>query len=117
MTDASRSGDVLRDLIASTLDLYRRFDVVPNLEVSTLVFQEEVDELLEAAHNGHDLDHVAEEAADVFVTAIGICVATGVDVDQLVDRTRAVIRKNDAKTHDTHHINEHGKIARRYPSS
>jgi NTP pyrophosphatase (non-canonical NTP hydrolase) len=115
MSQVERSGDPLRDLIQSTLDLYQRFSVEPTLKLSARVFREEVDELLEAANNGQDLDHVAEEAADVFVTAIGICLAAGVDVEQLIDRTQAVIEKNNSKTHETHHINEYGKIARRHP--
>ena len=34
---------------------------------------EEVGELTEAAQNGENTAHIAEEAADVFVTAIGVC--------------------------------------------
>ncbi len=107
--------DTLRDLIRSTVEFYDRFEVTPQLEPSLRVFQEEVDELIEATHNGDNKQHIAEEAADVFVTAIGMCLAAGVDGEQIIAQTRAVIDKNDAKTHETHAINENGKIARRKP--
>jgi NTP pyrophosphatase (non-canonical NTP hydrolase) len=107
--------DTLRDLIDSTINLHKRFGVTPQLEVTLRVFQEEVDELIEAAQQATDKQHIAEEAADVFVTAIGMCLAAGVDGEEIIKRTRAVIEKNDAKTHLTHTINENGKIARRHP--
>jgi len=62
------------------------------------VFQEEVAELIEAAQAGVDKNHIAEEAADVFVTAIGICLASGVDTERIIAQARAVVAKNDAKT-------------------
>lgn len=105
--------DPLRDLIHSTLAFYRRFDAHPQLEPATLVFEEEVDEFIEAAHDNHDKTHIAEEAADVMVTVIGLCHAAGVTGDQLIEQIYAVIAKNDAKTHDTHAVNPEGKIARR----
>ena len=108
--------DTLRALIESTQAFYARFDVTPSFETARRVFREEVDELIEAARQGTDREHIAEEAADVFVTAIGICLALNVDVDEIIAQTRAVIEKNNAKTHETHHINEHGKIARRSKS-
>lgn len=108
-------SDTLRDLIQSTLALHDRFGVKPTFEVTLRVFQEEVQELIEAARQGTDQQHIAEEAADVFVTAIGLCLALEVNEEQIIAQTRAVIAKNDAKTHDTHAINESGKIARRKP--
>lgn len=108
----SQPNDPLRDLIASTLAFYARFDVTPQLEPATKVFQEEVNEFIEAAH-ADDVTHTAEEAADVIVTVIGLCTAAGVSPDQIIDQMYAVIAKNDAKTHETHMINANGKIARR----
>lgn len=105
--------DPLRDLAKSTLAFYARFDVQPQLDPATLVLQEEVDELIEAAHDGEGVQRVAEEAADVLVTVIGLCDAAGVSVDDLVTQMYAVIDKNDAKTHKTHAVNAAGKIARR----
>ena len=113
MSDISHNtGDSLRDLAQSTLDFYERFGVQPQLENTVQNFQEEVREVIEAARDGHDRDHIAEEAADVFVTAMGICFASGVDVDRLVEQVYAVVAKNDAKTHETHVFHE-GKIRRR----
>ncbi|MDX1992783.1 MAG: MazG nucleotide pyrophosphohydrolase domain-containing protein [bacterium] len=107
-----RTGDALRDLIASTLDFYDRFGVQPTLDGATNVFHEEVAEFIEAAQAGTDHDHTAEEAADVLVTVIGLCKAAGVDTERLIQQVYAVIAKNDAKTHETH-VYMDGKIRRR----
>ncbi|MEO8395469.1 MAG: hypothetical protein ABI700_20920 [Chloroflexota bacterium] len=113
MSDISHNtGDSLRDLAQSTLDFYERFGVTPQIDDTIQNFQEEVRELIEAGREGHDLAHTAEEAADVFVTAMGICFASGVDVEHLVAQVYAVIAKNDAKTHETHVLHT-GKIRRR----
>ncbi len=106
------TGDALRDLAQSTADFYARFGVQPELENTIMNFEEEVRELLEAARADDDLDHTAEECADVIVTALGICFAGGVSVDRLIDQVYAVITKNDAKTHETHIVHS-GKIRRR----
>lgn len=105
--------DTLKSLIESTQEFFERFDVTPQLPTTIRVFEEEVGELIEAAEAGTDMNHIAEECADVFVTAIGICLAHGIDAEQILAQTRMVIEKNDAKTHETHAINEYGKIARR----
>lgn len=106
------SGDALRDLAQSTADFYARFGVKPELENCITNFQEEVRELIEAAREGTDADHIAEESADVLVTAIGVCFASGLDVEQIIQQVYAVIAKNDAKTHETHVFSD-GKIRRR----
>lgn len=106
------TGDSLRDLAQSTREFYERFGVKPQLNDCIQNFEEEVRELIEAAQNGTDKAHIAEEAADVIVTAIGICFATGIEVDRLVEQVYAVIAKNDAKTHQTHAYSN-GKIRRR----
>jgi NTP pyrophosphatase (non-canonical NTP hydrolase) len=108
------SGDALRDLAHSTRAFYERFAVQPQLDECITVFQEEAGELIEAARAGINQDHIAEEAADVFVTAIGLCYASGVDLEKLVAQVYAVIAKNDAKTHETH-VYTDGKIRRRVP--
>lgn len=110
--DNHHTGDALRDLAQSTADFYARFGVQPKLDDTIQNFQEEVRELIEAARDDGDLDHIAEESADVLVTAIGVCFARGVDVDKLVEQVYAVIAKNDAKTHETH-VYHDGKIRRR----
>lgn len=106
------TGDALRDLAESTTDFYARFGVTPELENCVMNFQEEVRELIEAARDGSDSDHIAEEAADVIVTALGVCFARGIGVEQIVEQVYAVIAKNDAKTHETHAYSD-GKIRRR----
>jgi len=106
----------LQDLIYSTLAFYERFGLQPQLEPATKVFQEEVQEFIEAANEGHNPQHTAEEAADVMVTIIGLCQAAGVDMEQLIQQVYAVIEKNNAKTYATHQINAQGKIARKKKS-
>lgn len=106
------TGDALRDLAQSTTDFYARFGVTPELENTIKNFQEEVRELIEAARDGSDSDHIAEESADVIVTALGVCFASGLDVERIVEQVYAVIAKNDAKTHETH-VYSDGKIRRR----
>ncbi|NWF70914.1 MAG: hypothetical protein HXY40_17655 [Chloroflexi bacterium] len=114
MTEATH--DSLRDLAQSTHDFYTRFGVVPedpaNLPGALRNFHEEVREFEEAARVMTDRDHIAEEAADVFVTAIGVCFAANVDVEQLIRQVYRVIAKNNAKTHQTHVLMA-GKIRRR----
>ncbi|MEZ4670292.1 MAG: MazG nucleotide pyrophosphohydrolase domain-containing protein [Anaerolineae bacterium] len=108
------ANDPLRDLMRSTLEFYARFDWQPEVEGAVKVFQEEVGELIEAATDGTNHDHIAEEAADVLVTVIGVCAAAGVTPDQLIRQLYRVVDKNNAKTHDTH-IYVDGKIRRRHP--
>lgn len=105
------NGDSLRDLAQSTRAFYERFSVEPQLDDCIQNFQEEIRELIEAAQAGTDKAHIAEETADVFVTAIGICFATRVEIEWLVEQVYAVIAKNDAKTHETHAYSN-GKIRR-----
>jgi NTP pyrophosphatase (non-canonical NTP hydrolase) len=116
MTISHNTGDALRDLAQSTADFYARFGVTPQLEDTIKNFQEEVRELIEAARDGGDKAHIAEESADVFVTAIGVCYASGLDVERLIEQVYAVIAKNDAKTHETH-VHLDGKIRRRVPKA
>lgn len=108
------TGDPLRDLAQSTYDFFARFGVTPELSGCIKNFDEEVKELIESAEVGTDKNHIAEEAADVMVTAIGVCFASGVDIEKIVEQVYAVISKNDAKTHETHVFSD-GKIRRRHP--
>ena len=106
------TGDALRDLAQSTADFYARFGVHPQVNDAIKNFEEEVRELIEAAREGTDGDHIAEESADVLVTAIGVCFASGLDVERIIEQVYAVVAKNDAKTHETH-VHLDGKIRRR----
>ncbi len=109
-------NDPLRDLIRSTLSFYERFGWQPLTNDAIRVFEEEVREVTEAAQDGKDKNHIAEEAADVIVTLIGVCQSTGVTPEQLIEQLYAVIAKNDAKNHETH-VYTDGKIRRRFPKS
>lgn len=115
-TISHNTGDALRDLAQSTADFYARFGVTPQVNDAVKNFEEEVRELIEAARAGMDHDHTAEEAADVIVTAIGVCYASGISIDQIVKQVYAVVAKNDAKTHETH-VHLDGKIRRRFPKA
>jgi len=108
--------DSLRDLAHSTSSFFARFDVHPSVPDAIQNFREEVNELIEAATDGTNKPHIAEEAADVMVTAIGVCIASGVGIDQLIEQVYKVIAKNDAKTHATH-VHLDGKIRRRVPKA
>ena len=109
-------NDPLRDLIHSTLEFYGRFGWQPLTTEAIRVFEEEVREVTEAAQDGTDKNHIAEEAADVIVTLIGVCQASGVEAEQLIQQLYAVIAKNDAKNHNTH-VYVDGKIRRRVPKA
>lgn len=108
--------DPLRDLAHSTYNFYQRFNVTPTPLDAIMNFEEEVRELIEAAKQGTDSHHIAEEAADVMVTAIGVCQSVGVDIEQIISQVYYVIGKNNAKTHETH-VHLDGKIRRRKPST
>lgn len=110
------NNDPLRDLMRSTQAFYDRFGWQPVTPDAIKVFEEEVREVTEAAQDGTDKNHIAEEAADVIVTLIGVCQASGVEPEQLIQQLYAVIAKNDAKNHDTH-VYTDGKIRRRFPKS
>jgi NTP pyrophosphatase (non-canonical NTP hydrolase) len=105
-------SDPLLALVRSTLEFYARFDVTPVVDEAIPIFKEEVDEFIEAARDGSNHDHIAEEAADVFVTVIGLCEAVGVDPEKLIEQVYMVVAKNDSKTHETHEYRD-GKIRRK----
>lgn len=109
--NASRTSDALRDLASSTLAFYARFDYTPDPQSTLTNFNEEVYELVEAALHD-DKAHTAEECADVIVTALGVCFAQGLTVDEIIAAVYKVADKNDAKTHETHVLRD-GKIRRR----
>ncbi len=104
--------NVFETLVESTVAFYRRFAVTPMTDEMIRVFREEVGELIEAAQEGTDRNHIAEEAADVIVTVLGLCLACGVDPITINEGLTYVAAKNDAKTHATHHYKD-GKIRRR----
>lgn len=108
----SQPTDPLRHLAASTQNFYDRFGVTPQVNDAITNLNEEVYELVQAALEGTDKRHTAEECADVIVTALGVCLAAGLTVDDVVEQMYAVAAKNDAKTQETH-VYKDGKIRRR----
>lgn len=102
----------LTNLWDSTRELYARFELPITVESMPGVFLEEVEELLDAQASEPAVN-VAEEAADVIVTAMGVCMSRGVTLAQLLSAMRHVTRKNDSKTLQTHAVNAAGKIARK----
>lgn len=113
--DNPMQHDPLRDLIRETLAFYARFDLRLHLPPALEKFQEEAGELVEAASQGSSADHIAEEAADVLVTLVGVLHAAGIPPEQWIEQVYAVIEKNRAKTQATHIVQD-GKIARRSDS-
>lgn len=108
------SGDPLKALFDSTRDLHERFGVQPSTPTQIPVFLEEVREFLqEVLREDFQPDNFAQEAVDIFVTVFGFFLERGVSYEELVKQIQTVIDKNNSKTHETHHVNENGKIARR----
>lgn len=106
------SEEPLRRLAASTQAFYDRFGVNPVAEDAIHVFEEEVRELIDAVRQRDDTAHMGEEAADVIVTVLGVCFAAGLNIEDVIRQIEAVIRKNDAKTFETHAVID-GKIRRK----
>lgn len=104
--------NLLNKLWMSTVSLYFRFHVTPTVENTSMVFREEARELL-LAQAGEPDENVAEECADVLVTALGVLLSRGIALAELERAIMRVVAKNDAKTHETHFVNADGKIARR----
>jgi hypothetical protein len=106
------TSDALRDLALSTKAFYKRFGVQPELNSCVRNLREQVLKLISVAQAKKDTTQIAEETVDVFITAIGLCYAAGVDVDTLMNQVYDVIEKNDAKTQLTH-VYTDGRIHRR----
>ena len=105
--------NALEHLWNATESLHKRFGVFPpDTSEALRVLNEEAFEVIEAALTG-DEQELADEAADLIVTLMGVLMARDVELNHLEDAMRRVAAKNNAKTHETHHINQNGKIARR----
>lgn len=108
------------ELYRSTAALYARFEVEPTLENTSRRFFEEVCEFKEACDYEAFTDSdtrilIANEAADVLVTTIGMLLAMGMKPHELAAAISRVIAKNDSKTHATHEL-VNGKITRKAQS-
>ena len=106
---------LIADLTACVRSFHERFGIVgPSTEEELLsripIQDEEVRELRHAILH-ETPDRVASEATDVLFVAIGTLLR--LDPALVTDALNEVIRKNNAKTWDTHHINPAGKVARR----
>lgn len=107
----------LNRLWISTLELHNRFrGKAPSLTGAINAWKSEVSELAVASIKFHESkpgDDVAElrkditeEAVDVLVTMLGILQACDIGLSDLIDQMDVVAKKNDAKTEETHWLNE-----------
>lgn len=119
--------DTLQALYASTADLYARF----GLDATTTppnkrrkLFAEEADELKEASIVSDCMPYwivdepkadIANEAADVFVTVVGLLLAHAVEREDFDAAIQRVIDKNDAKTAANGYAVIAGKIRKATP--
>lgn len=108
-------GDLIRDLAASVQRFHERFGLVgPPAEgelLSRIPIQEEEVRELGQAILSESAEHVAGEAVDVLYVAIGTVLR--LEPELAAQAIGEVIRKNDAKSWQTHHVNAAGKVARR----
>ncbi|MBI4197832.1 MAG: hypothetical protein HY533_01820 [Chloroflexi bacterium] len=107
--------DLIRDLGASVHRFHERFGLAgPPTQrelLSRIPIQEEEVRELRQAILGEPPERVAAEAVDVLYVAIGTVLRLNPEL--AAQAIGEVIRKNDAKTWETHHINAVGKVARR----
>ena len=106
-------------LTASVQEFHERFGLMgpPTQEdlLSRIPIQEEEVRELHQAILHETPERVASEATDVLYVAIGTLVS--LDQDLVAHALAEVIKKNKAKTWQTHHINEAGKVVRRPEST
>lgn len=115
--------DIIQQLMTSTRALYSRFfpKEQPGFEARRRVLFEEFGEFVAALYE-HDFGYkdpaeLANEAADLLVTMVGVLYYCDVTAPQFTAAIERVIAKNDAKTLDTHAVNAAGKIARKQVES
>lgn len=94
-------------LWASSTGLLDRFNAQPSIKQASDRMMSEVLELVIAAHDTHGAStrDIAEEAADVVVTAINVLRAACVTEEQFAEALESIIRKNDKKNHESHQLN------------
>jgi hypothetical protein len=102
------------NLIRSTRDLHARFGTAQTVRAAIRIAEEEWRETKHEAmsiaagglEGGNDQRQLSLEAADLFVTVIGLCDLCGVTTAQLKSAMQEVANKNDAKIPgETHMIN------------
>lgn len=115
--------DALRQLWESTANFQKRFglDERFNMDAQMRCVNEELAEFQSAAYQNWYMKigkaDMAKEASDVIVTVLGVLMASGVTYEVLERFMNDTALKNDAKTHDTHAINENGKVSRKQVSA
>ena len=110
-----RLQQLIAQLTASVQAFHQRFGLVgPSTREEILsripIQDEEVRELHHAILH-ETQERLASEATDVLFVAIGTLLR--LDPDLVAQALAEVIQKNDAKTAETHHINNAGKVVRR----
>lgn len=104
----------LGDMWQSNEDFHNRFLGRPaNLDESLVAYREECGELNLACITEASNEETVLEAADVLYTVIGVLRSRGISFDEFLQACQQVISKNDAKTLETHYVNEAGKIAKK----
>ncbi len=121
--------DALKRLWDSTADFQKRFrlDEQFNLPAQMRCVSEELAELNKEVYGWYFTEdgleaenfsiNATEEAADVIVTVLGVLMGMHMSYADIEDALERIAAKNDAKTHDTHAINENGKVARKEVAS
>lgn len=125
--------DLLTDLRRSASELYAAHDLTLDIPTARRMFNEEQGELQEAATHYDDLaafatysfyedkEHkfraaIAEEAADVLYTLMGLMAACGITPEELDAAARAKIERNDQKRTENGYAVVNGKIQKVQPS-
>lgn len=105
---------LLDRLWVSSTGLLDRFEAQPSVKQASDRMMSEVLELVIAAHDiyGSSTGDIAEEAADVVVTAINVLRAACVTQEQFTEALDAIIRKNDKKDHTTHRRSQQQGVER-----
>lgn len=119
------AGDLLTQVLTSSIDLVTRFDGTLTERGSFGKFNEEVDELkraiydLTASTQAHPqlMEYVAEELADVLITAAGMVSYAGVPVPVILTVLRRKLDTNRAKSPATHQWDEARKMVVKRPKT
>jgi NTP pyrophosphatase (non-canonical NTP hydrolase) len=95
--------NVLLKFCKSVLALYQRFDLDLTLDLTIPRFEEESAEFLTAVKE-EPLENALGEFGDLNFTAVGCLIAKGATIQDIENAFITVLRKNNAKTLATHHV-------------
>ena len=113
---------LLQQLWFACQDLNARFGIDPRQQESIGIFKEEVLEFIEAYNGqwkGHSItgcqatEHIADELADVIVTAMQMAMARGLEFGDIGWGILRTIDKNNVKTSQTHELDPTTRKIRR----